>query len=169
MYLQDESLRLDFDNGRKVNIYGAPRTQQYGNWAFQYPPVRDVWTGIVPKDTNILLTHGPPLGYLDAERLGNDYLLQELRRVKPQLVVFGHIHPGYGETSVVFDGSQNAYDDVMLRKGGITALLRLVAHLIVSHVTQLYHKGFIHDTKLVNASIMVARHEQGRSPVTVLL
>ncbi|KAH8784018.1 hypothetical protein BGZ57DRAFT_884425 [Hyaloscypha finlandica] len=37
----------------------ASRTQQFGNWAFQHPPIRDVWMGVVPEETDVLLTHGP--------------------------------------------------------------------------------------------------------------
>ena len=69
---------------------------QLSNWAFQYPPIRDVWTKTVPRDTNILLTHDPPKWHFDANSPGNHYLSKDIRRVKPSLVCFGHIHGGYG-------------------------------------------------------------------------
>lgn len=40
IYLQDDFVDLQFDNRRKLKIYGAPSTQQFGNWPFQYPPIR---------------------------------------------------------------------------------------------------------------------------------
>lgn len=97
---------------RRIKIYGSPWTQQYGNWAFQVPPIRDIWTGVIPADTDILLTHGPPKYHLDTPHaLGNKFLSKELCRVRPRLVVFGHIHAGYGEENVLFDEIKNLYDD----------------------------------------------------------
>lgn len=62
-------------------------------------------------DTDILITHGPPHGYGDKvertnwvngkrekeyEYVGCQELLEAIRRVKPQVHIFGHIHEGYG-------------------------------------------------------------------------
>ena len=50
------------------------------------------------------MTHGPPLGHGDrverGEAVGCADLLEAIRRVKPQLHVFGHIHEGYGVTQL---------------------------------------------------------------------
>jgi Icc-related predicted phosphoesterase len=49
-----------------------------------------------------LITHGPPQGHGDltsrGERAGCQDLLDALRRIRPRLHVFGHIHEGAGQT-----------------------------------------------------------------------
>lgn len=56
---------------------------------------------LIPSDTDILVTHSPPAGILDATyrkyRVGSKSLRCEMLRIKPKLHVFGHIHEGYGE------------------------------------------------------------------------
>lgn len=54
---------------------------------------------------------------------GDGYLLRELRRVKPKLVVFGHAHDGYGEDMLMHDGVQSAYEDIILQRSGVLFLL----------------------------------------------
>jgi len=39
----------------------------------------------------------PPFGYLDLDGLRDEKLLREVRRVRPSLHFFGHIHAGYGK------------------------------------------------------------------------
>ncbi len=55
----------------------------------------------IPDDTDILITHVPPQGILDIATLAGEpqgyyELLAAVRRVRPRLHVFGHIHLGYG-------------------------------------------------------------------------
>lgn len=57
----------------------------------------------IPKDTDILVTHGPPWGILDCTEEGDEYLgckhlRQRVVEIMPKLHVFGHIHGGYGKT-----------------------------------------------------------------------
>jgi Calcineurin-like phosphoesterase len=132
IYLQDNSVCLNFDNGRKLNIYRAPSTQQFGNWAFQHLSIRDVWKGVVPTDADILLTHGPPKWHLDANALGDEYLLRELSRLKPKLIVFGHIHAGYGREVVTFDQVGNAFEDIVFGKKGAWSLMKMAFYLLVT-------------------------------------
>ena len=126
IYLQDDSIKLEFGGGRLLNIYGSPWTQQFGTWSFQYPPIRDVWSGVIPEETDILVTHGPPEGYLDDGGKGNYKLSHELRRARPRLTIFGHIHAGHGRQDVVFDTVQNLQDDIADGRGGCISLLQLV-------------------------------------------
>jgi len=55
----------------------------------------------IPKDTDIVVTHGPPYGVLD-QAPGSEYhagccqLLAAIQRVKPRLHVFGHAHGCFG-------------------------------------------------------------------------
>jgi Icc-related predicted phosphoesterase len=57
----------------------------------------------IPPTTQVLLTHGPPLGHGDFTFRGQyagcyDLLRHVTLRVRPQFHVFGHIHEGYGRT-----------------------------------------------------------------------
>ena len=95
-YLQDSGVTLD-----GVRFWGAPWTPYFGGWAFNVrrgPALAKVWARI-PEDTDVLVTHGPPHGILDAVRgelVGCADLLQALERVRPRLHVCGHIHESYG-------------------------------------------------------------------------
>lgn len=95
------------DSGTKVgglNIYGSPWQPVFCDWAFNLErgdPLRAVWKKI-PDGTDILITHGPPIGHGDilkggSERSGCVDLLMEIqKRVRPKYHIFGHIHEGYG-------------------------------------------------------------------------
>ncbi|KAK4117528.1 Metallo-dependent phosphatase [Canariomyces notabilis] len=132
IYLQDSSTILNLPRGRVLRVYGSPRSPRHGNWAFQYPRSDevDVWGGVVPEDTDVLVTHAPPRAHLDHSPgnlpLGCAHLLRELWRVRPRVHVFGHVHEGYGSEWVAFDEVQEAYERVMLAGGGVGNLFRLV-------------------------------------------
>ena len=55
---------------------------------------------MIPKATDILITHGPPFGILDETvsgmNVGCEDLLETIRQTKVKLHVFGHIHEAYG-------------------------------------------------------------------------
>ncbi|KAK5642970.1 hypothetical protein RI129_009137 [Pyrocoelia pectoralis] len=89
-----------------IKIYGSPWQPEFGKWAFNLPrgkPLLSKWNQI-PEDTDILITHGPPLGHGDLVRNGDHVGCVELlstvqQRVRPKYHVFGHIHEGYGVTT----------------------------------------------------------------------
>jgi Icc-related predicted phosphoesterase len=60
--------------------------------------------GQIPSDTDILVAHTPPWGVCDrtikGEEAGCPELLSAIKRVRPALVVFGHIQEAYGVGSV---------------------------------------------------------------------
>lgn len=100
-YLQDETLEVD-----GVKIYGTPWQPEFYNWAFNLPKggpgLMSRWEAI-PEDTDILITHGPPQGILDASGppyneplLGCALLRERVDLIKPKIHVFGHIHGSYG-------------------------------------------------------------------------
>ncbi|GAB1739194.1 hypothetical protein NU219Hw_g3945t1 [Hortaea werneckii] len=97
-YLQHSSVTLPFHSGhRDLRIYGAPQIPACGGteFAFQYPRGRDAWSETVPDDTEILVTHTPPKTHLDLPAgLGCEFLLDEVRRTRPLVHVFGHVHAG---------------------------------------------------------------------------
>lgn len=91
-------------------IWGSPWTPAFYNFHFMKDRGEDIkkqWD-LIPDDTEILITHGPPFGILDKVRnplrsckdghAGCEDLLQTLDRLKHlKLHVFGHIHEGYGQ------------------------------------------------------------------------
>jgi hypothetical protein len=56
------------------------------------------------------MTHGPPMGVLDAtyrgENVGCHHLLRAARRCRPRLHCFGHIHEGWGAQKVRWNNSE---------------------------------------------------------------
>lgn len=119
IYLQNSSVTLLFPCDRSLSIYGSPLTPQYGLSAFQHLPSEDVWAEKVPLNTDIILTHGPPRGHLDGlKKSGCAFLTQEILRVRPRLVVYGHIHVGYGVEERVYDGVGKAYERISGQFGG---------------------------------------------------
>ena len=101
-YLEDESETVL--GGYK--IYGSPWQPEFYNWAFNLSRGEEcskMWDKI-PLDTDILLTHGPPVGHGDKCRSGHnagcvDLLARVVDHVKPIFHIFGHIHEGYGATT----------------------------------------------------------------------
>lgn len=55
---------------------------------------------MIPPDTDILITHGPPYGFADKTygglSVGCEELIKVIDVIKPKVHVFGHIHEGYG-------------------------------------------------------------------------
>jgi Icc-related predicted phosphoesterase len=96
IYLQDEAVEIE-----GIKIYGSPWQPEFLNWAFNLPrglPLKHKWD-MIPEDTEILVTHGPPYERLDRvsiEPLGSEELKKAVERIKPKYHVFGHIHAGYG-------------------------------------------------------------------------
>lgn len=109
VYLQDSGVsippeRFDLQGyNHQITIYGSPWQPRYYDWAFQLdynsPELKAKWEA-VPTGIDILVTHAAPYGILDEHprrgHLGCEFLAEELKRIKPKLHVFGHIHPGYG-------------------------------------------------------------------------
>jgi len=90
--LIDETLKV-----AGLSIWGSPVTPL----GMSSPADRKRHWARIPDDVNILVTHGPPHGILDAAgnpdlHEGCPELLQAVVRLKPKLHVFGHIHAGYG-------------------------------------------------------------------------
>lgn len=77
------------------------RQPEFGNWAFNLPRGEECLSkwDLIPDDTDILITHTPPLGHGDlvcsGVRAGCVELLSTVQnRVKPKYHLFGHIHEG---------------------------------------------------------------------------
>tara|TARA_R110002094_G_scaffold138498_2_gene129838 strand:- start:693 stop:1313 length:621 start_codon:yes stop_codon:yes gene_type:complete len=97
-YLQDSGVTVD-----GIKFWGSPWQPLFYDWAFNLqrgPALAAKWA-LIPTDTDVLVTHGPPFGILDmtarGEPAGCHELACELARVRPRLHVFGHIHEAYGQ------------------------------------------------------------------------
>lgn len=101
-YLCDSGVEID-----GIKFWGSPYTPTFMNWYFMRErgdALRRHWD-LIPSDTDVLITHGPPRNILDLsgykplgqdENCGCDDLLSAVMRVKPQLHCFGHVHHSYG-------------------------------------------------------------------------
>lgn len=113
-FLNEGTYAFTLKNGAKFSIYVSPYTPTFNNWAFAYSPNEDrfnapnqvandgitsIATNPIPDNVDIIMTHGPPHGILDycpQGSVGCPNLLEAVRRVKPLMHCFGHIHEGYG-------------------------------------------------------------------------
>jgi len=103
IYLQDSEVVID-----GVKFYGSPWQPDFFNWAFNLPrgeKLQAKWD-MIPEDTDVLITHGPPRNILDFVARGSGYgenvgcadledtVLTKLPILK--LNIFGHIHYSAG-------------------------------------------------------------------------
>ncbi|KAL6718336.1 hypothetical protein ACLMJK_004425 [Lecanora helva] len=131
-YLQHSGLELTLpDHGNRcLSFYGAPQIPRCGGdeFAFQYERDEDAWSGTVPRDTDVLVTHTPPRHHLDLPGgLGCEFLLKEVWQVKPKVHIVGHVHAGYGREYCYWDEAQRSFE--MLCARGETGILRDVVSL----------------------------------------
>ena len=97
------------DSGYTVGntrFWGSPITPRFLDWSFMRDPGEPIekhWN-MIPLDTDVLITHGPPYGIMDKvqrpdgseEKTGCPSLLDFVKRVSPAFHIFGHIHEGHG-------------------------------------------------------------------------
>lgn len=103
-YLNDQELVID-----GVKFWGSPITPWFHNWAFNRfrgEEIKKHWD-LIPLDTDVLITHGPPYNILDEVMYPSSYnpemnvgckdlteKIKELKQLKAH--IFGHIHETYG-------------------------------------------------------------------------
>ncbi len=104
-YLQDSFVEIE-----GLKIYGSPWQPRFYDWAFNLnrgAELAEKWK-LIPLDTDILITHGPPNGILDevprkyfVENTGCEELIKRVETLSEfgnlKLHIFGHIHCGYGQ------------------------------------------------------------------------
>jgi Icc-related predicted phosphoesterase len=95
-----------------IKIWGSPVQPWFHSWAFnrhrteegsntKHPWIKPHWD-LIPEDTEILITHGPPHGILDLVarsgglHVGCEHLAKRIVETQIKLHVFGHIHEGRG-------------------------------------------------------------------------
>ena len=97
IYLNDSGITIE-----GIKIWGSPVQPWFLDWAFNRQrgaAIKAHWD-LIPADTDILVTHGPPMGIRDrlhnGEHAGCEALLDAVQEVNPRYHIFGHIHEGYG-------------------------------------------------------------------------
>ncbi len=96
IYLEDEAIVID-----GIKFYGSPWVTQFYDWSFMKSEknLQLKWD-LIPSDTDVLLTHGPAMWYLDkVERghIGCETLTHHITKKLTNLSyhIFGHIHECY--------------------------------------------------------------------------
>jgi predicted phosphodiesterase len=108
VYLEDNEFTIvSPEFSRPIKFYGTPWQPEFYNWAFNLPrlgvELQEKWN-MIPEDTDVLITHGPPNGYGDLvnnwrqpnTHVGCECLISRISQINPLINIFGHIHEGYG-------------------------------------------------------------------------
>lgn len=107
-YLCNEAVEID-----GMVVWGSPYSLPFMNWAFMAAEheLKEMYAAI-PEETEIVLCHGPAAGLNDKVHGGYGVGSRALRERVQQLpilrlLVTGHIHEAYGETSLItgWDGA----------------------------------------------------------------
>lgn len=96
-----------------VTFYGLP---------FFIEGFEDRRVKAIPSGVDVLVSHQPPFGVLDEDRIegmpvhyGSEVLQEQLRATKPRFHLFGHVHAGYG---TLRRGGATSANGALLREGG---------------------------------------------------
>ena len=97
IYLNDSGITIE-----GLNIWGSPIQPEFMDWAFNRKrgaEIKHHWD-LIPNNTDILITHGPPYGILDKnmreKHTGCEELKKKVDILEPKLHIFGHIHEAFG-------------------------------------------------------------------------
>ncbi len=96
-FLTDKTLHF-----MDLKFYGSPWQRKFFDWAFNLTEEQLAEKyKLIPQDTDVLISHGPPFGFGDQvkgrkEHLGSPSLTEAIRERNMKLVVTGHIHTGHG-------------------------------------------------------------------------
>jgi Icc-related predicted phosphoesterase len=115
-----------------LKFFVSPITPTFMDWAWMADrgeAIKRYWD-MIPENTDVLVTHGPPYGILDqcpdwqdhtkSVSVGCEELLKAVQRIKPRVHIFGHIHEGYGQITIdkttfinaaIMDGQYNPVND----------------------------------------------------------
>lgn len=107
----------------EIKVWGSPVQPWFHSWAFNRARTEKEATSLhgwikphwdmIPEDTEILLTHGPPMNILDEvmrvsgdsynppQNVGCEELAKRIKETQVKLHLFGHIHEGRG---FIYDG-----------------------------------------------------------------
>lgn len=179
VHLLDEGTHtFTLRDGRTFTIFASPYTPAFGGYAFAYDEDEDHFnTGAstIPEGVDIVMTHGPPSPASDSDQAnffldighegqhcGCPKLLKAIRRTKPALHCFGHIHEGYGAQGLVHEGEPEAASAAASGSGSGSAA---AAAGVEEGFGELKKEGIFKagagrvETLLLNAAIQT--HEEG--------
>lgn len=96
IYLNDSGVEIE-----GIKIWGSPVQPWFYDWAFNRQRGAEIqkhWD-LIPLSTDVLVTHGPALGFGDrtiyGDRVGCEDLLKTIKKIQPRFSICGHIHEGY--------------------------------------------------------------------------
>lgn len=109
-YLEKSSVEIE-----GLKFWGSPYTPGFNGmrsgltfYTNSDREAKGIWRGM-PRNADVILTHGPPFGILDEvekvnefdgkldmENCGDGMLASKIIKYKPKYHAFGHIHEGYG-------------------------------------------------------------------------
>lgn len=182
------------ENGAKLRIYSSPFTPNHSGvreWPFGHAPSHDIYnppgTGISyatrmgteqtilsEKEIgriDVMISHGPPKYRLDVsaqgESLGCRHLFRAIRRVKPRVVAFGHVHHSYGAEVVRWkegikmredDDEEDGIENVTKVSGSEDEGIRMTGSIegwTGNHETLFVNCALEKDGRLANASWLI--------------
>lgn len=105
IFLDEGNHDFLLQNGARLKVFASPYTPSIGDWGFGYKPT-DSHNFNIAKDTDLVMTHGPPKGLMDYTdnqvRAGCAQLFAAVARSRPRIHCFGHIHEGWGAKLVTW-------------------------------------------------------------------
>lgn len=147
-YLEDESIEL-----LGIKFYGSRWSPLFCDFdADQAEQIARIWAKI-PLDTDILITHCPPVLHGDKttaryekiqggrRHVGCFHLYDRVIKVKPVFHIFGHIHEGYGVTK------QNGLDTIFINASTCNLQYRPLNKPILSYFDPAVNKALVDDEK----------------------
>ena len=146
VYLENDLHLIGDDYESAIKIWGSPYQPEFNNWSFNLPrggeELKHNWD-LIPFNTDILITHGPPQTILDTSGppwnnslLGCDLLLKRIEIVKPKIHIFGHIH-------------KNGYR-------------------FVEYVKGIDYKNKLHRTHFINCSVLNEQYNYTQTPINCI-
>jgi len=112
LYLRHQAavIKLEAPGGPRTSfkVFGSPYSPAKGMWAFGYGPeeATTIWDKI-PLDADVVITHTPPKYHCDESKdrraAGCEVLRHMLWRIRPRMVVCGHVHEGRGAELIKWD------------------------------------------------------------------
>ncbi|KAL8801243.1 MAG: hypothetical protein Q9182_004592 [Xanthomendoza sp. 2 TL-2023] len=153
-------------------IYTSPYQPEFCDWAFPYYRNEDRFNPLrgaknpIPDwpNVDIMLTHGPPAGVLDetnhGDKVGCEHLMRAVRRSRPRLHCFGHIHEAWGAQRT--NWAQNRSN--LLTVHGSQMVNDRCAYVDLTKDGDEPLAGFGEETLFVNAAIMNVNYQPVNAP-----
>lgn len=96
IYLNDSGVEI-----AGTKFWGSPVQPRFYDWAFNRDNDISKHWDLIPDDTDVLITHGPPRGILDWTKrdkinVGCPKLLERIGQLNLKVHAFGHIHEAFG-------------------------------------------------------------------------